>query len=527
MTAQPGGTSTVPSPPDRPRRQLLLASLAATLAPGWAPHARAADVRRFELGVASGQPQATTVVLWTRLTGGELPPQVDVSWELAEDESFQRIAARGVEVALAADAHSVHAEPQGLQPARRYWYRFQALGQRSPVGCTRTAPAADDAVALFQFAIASCQRWDTGRYAAWRDVAAHAARDELDAVFFLGDYIYEYASSRAAVRPVHGGLVRTLDDYRGRYHQYKTDPALQAAHAACPWLVVWDDHEVDNDYASLQGQTLQPDFAAQRVAAYRAWWEHMPVAKAMRPVGPDLRIYGRLDWGRLARIHLLDDRQYRDVQACPRAGRGGSNTVQLADCAALSDPRRTLLGAEQERWLAEGWALDRPWNLLAQQTLMARFNWEPPAAGGGAASGRFWTDGWDGYPAARQRLLDVLQQRKVPGVVVLGGDMHAHCVANLLADFDNPQSAVLASEFCGTSISSLGTPQSRVDAALPLNPHIHWGRADQRGYMRFELRPGALQAQLRVVADANDADSTVSTVARFAVQAGRAGVSRV
>ncbi len=510
-----------PAPASHPRRRhLLLASLAAALAPGLAPDARAADVQRFQLGVASGQPQPQSVVLWTRLTGPELPPQVEVGWELAEDEAFTRIAARGVDTAVVTDAHSVHAEPQGLRPARPYWYRFQALGQRSALGRTRTAPAPDEAVSAFSFAIASCQRWDTGRYAAWRDVAAHAHRDQLDAVMFLGDYIYEYASPRHAVRPVTGGLVRTLDDYRNRYFQYKTDPALQAAHAACPWLVVWDDHEVDNDYANLQGQSLQPDFAQQRADAYRAWWEHMPVPKAMRPVGPDLRIYGHLDWGRLARIHLLDDRQYRDTQVCPRMGRGGSNTLRMADCPMLADPQRTLLGAAQERWLADGWSLDRPWNLLAQQTLMSRFNWENPGVGGG----RFWTDGWDGYPAARQRLLDVLQQRKVPGVVVLGGDVHANYVANVLADFSNPKSTVLASEFCGTSISSLGTPQDRVDAALPFNPHIHWGRADQRGYIRLELRPGELQAQLRVVADANDADSAVGTVARFAVAAGQAGV---
>jgi alkaline phosphatase D len=516
-----------PAPPVPPagvgRRRLLLASLAAAAAPAWAPHARAAEVPRFELGVASGQPQAHTVVLWTRLTGAGLPPQVDVAWELAEDEAFTRVAARGVEVAEATDAHCVHAEPQGLLPGRRYWYRFQALGQRSAVGRTRTAPAPGDAVSLFQYAIASCQRWDTGRYAAWRDVASLAARDELDAVFFLGDYIYEYASSRGAVRPVEGGLVRTLDDYRARYHQYKTDPALQAAHAACPWLMIWDDHEVDNDYAGLQGQSLQADFAAQRAAAYRAWWEHMPVAKAMRPSGADLRIVGRLDWGRLARIHLLDDRQYRDVQVCPRPGRGGSNSVRRAECPALADPQRSLLGAEQERWLAEGWSLERPWNLLAQQTLMARFNWEDPARAGG----RYWTDGWDGYPAARQRLLDVLHQRQVPGVVVLGGDVHANYVADLRADFDDAKSPVLASEFCGTSISSLGMPQDRVDAALPLNPHVLWGRADQRGYVRFELRARELQATLRVVADASDADSTVHTAAQFVVQAGRPGVQRV
>ena len=184
---------------------------------------------------------------------------------------------------------------------------------------------------------------------------------DLDLVLFLGDCIYERPAAGAdPVRRVEAGKVRTLAGYRDRYALYKSDLALQAAHAVCPWLIVWDDHELDNDYAGLQGQDLQFNFASQRAAAYQAYWEHMPLPKALRPVYGAMRIYGHLDWGRLARIHLLDDRQYRDPQACPRPGRGGSNTVALADCSALADPRRTLLGAAQERWLAENWSLDRP-----------------------------------------------------------------------------------------------------------------------------------------------------------------------
>jgi alkaline phosphatase D len=501
------------------RRGLLAAGLAAGAAPWLVRHARAADTQRFGLGVASGQPTASGIVLWTMLTGADLPPSADVVWELAEDEAFTRIAARGSEVAQAGDSHSVHAEPSGLQPERWYWYRFRALGQQSAVGRTRTAPAADARVARLDFAITSCQRWDTGHWAAWR----HCAAEQLDLVLFLGDYIYEYASSKQSLRPNQGGLVRTLADYRQRYAQYKADPALQAAHAACPWLLVWDDHEVDNDYAGVQGQTLQPDFAAQRAAAYRAYWEFMPFPKASRPAERDgsMRIVGRLDWGRLARVHLVDDRQYRDVQVCARPGRGGSNTVRLRDCPELADPKRSLLGAEQERWLADGWSLDRPWNLLAQQTLMARSSWEDTAADG---RGMYWTDGWDGYAASRNRLLGTVAERKVPGVVVLGGDVHANYVADLKADFDDPRSAVVASEFCGTSISSLGLDQARLDAARPFNPHIHYGRADQRGYMRFTLQPDRLQTTLRVVDDGRDPASGIRSAARFTVAAGKAGV---
>ena len=498
------------------RRTLLQASAAISLAPALLRFARAADVPRFALGIASGQPRADGMVLWTRVTGADLAEQVEVRWELARDEAFQDIAAKGIETAQAAWAHSVHAEPSGLAPGRRYWYRFTALGQRSAVGRTGTAPAAD-AAATLNFAIASCQRWDAGHFAAWRHIAA----EDLDLVMFLGDYIYESASRPDAFRRHEGTVASTLDQYRARYATYKSDPALQAAHASAPWLLVWDDHEVENDYANLQGQSLQRDFERRRAAAYQAYWEHMPFPNSARPRGADMRITGRLDWGTLARIHLLDDRQYRDPQACAKPGRGGANTVALKDCPGLLDSRRTLLGGEQERWLAEGWDTTRPWNLLAQQTLMARCSWRDPANGGGS----YWTDGWDGYAAARNRLLGAVAQRKVGGVVVLGGDVHTNYVADLKADFDDAKSPVVAAEFCGTSITSLSLAQDRIDAARPFNPHIHYARGDQRGYMRFTLDTKQLQAQLRVVSDVMDPDSGVSTAARFVVESSRAGVA--
>ncbi len=507
--------ATVLRAPRSVRRRTLLGGVGAlTFAPWLARHAGAAPAPRFALGIASGQPRIDGMVLWTRLTGGDLAERERVAWEVAEDEGFGRVVARGVESAEAAWAHSVHAEPGGLAPDRWYWYRFEARGERSPIGRTRTAPAAD-APSRLDFAIASCQRWEMGHYAAWR----HLAEEELDLVLFLGDYIYEYPSRPDALRQVEGGRVVTLEQYRARYASYKRDPLLQAAHARAPWLLVWDDHEVGNDYANLRGEHLQPDFAAQRAAAYRAYWEHMPFPKALRPTGPDMRITGRLDWGRLARIHLLDDRQYRDVQACAKPGRGGSNTVALAACPELADPKRSLLGTNQERWLAEGWDLSRPWNLLAQQTLMARFSWTDPTAGGAT----YWTDGWSGYAPARDRLLGTIAERRVPGVVVLGGDVHANYVADLKADFDDPRSPVVATEFCGTSITSLSLPQARIDAARGFNPHVHYGRGDERGYVRFRLDAKRLEARLRVVDDSRDPASGVRTAATFVVDAARPG----
>ena len=496
------------------RRQLLHGAAATIAAPLWLRHALAADIPRFTLGVASGQPHASGMVLWTLLTGADLPERVPVQWEIAHDEAFTDIAAHGEEMSEAAWNHSVHAEPSGLAADRWYWYRFRALGQLSPIGRTRTAPAADTAAKL-DFVIASCQRFDVGHYAAWRHIAAEA----VDVVMFLGDYIYESESRPNALRRHEGARVSTLAQYRARYATYKSDPALQTAHATAPWLLVWDDHEVENDYAGLQGRNLQPDFAAQRAAAYQAYWEHLPFPKSARPVGADMRITGRLDWGRLARIHLLDDRQYRDPQACSPPGRGGSNTVALKQCPEFMDPKRSLLGAAQEQWLASGWSLDRPWNLLAQQLLMARCSWTDPTDG----AGTYWNDGWDGYAPARQRLLDTVSRRKVPGVVVLGGDVHSNYVTDLKVDYDDARSPVVATEFCGTSISSLSLPQDRLDAAREFNPHIHYARSDQRGYVRFALDAKQMRVQLRVVDNALDPSSGIATAANFTVDPARPG----
>jgi alkaline phosphatase D len=355
------------------------------------------------------------------------------------------------------------------------------------------------------------------------------AAQPLDLVLFLGDYIYEYGSPATALRQHDGPLLRTLAQYRDRYAQYKSDPALQAAHAAFPWLLVWDDHEVENDYANQRGQTLQGEpFLQLRAAAYQAAWEHQPYPKAWRPSGPDMRIYERYDWGRLARIHTVDDRQYRDPQVClPPLRSGGSTTVLASDCPELRDERRTLLGMAQERWLAEGWDPQRPWNLLAQQSLMARASsravTEP---GSDADTGRYWTDSWDGYAASRRRLLQAASDRRVKNLVVLGGDVHAHFVADLKVDYDSPKSPVMASEFCGSSISSHGQSQRRTDELLQHNPHLHYGRSDQRGYMAFRLDERQLDAQLMAVVNPQDAGSATQVAARFVVEADRPGPQR-
>jgi alkaline phosphatase D len=313
----------------------------------------------------------------------------------------------------------------------------------------------------------------------------------------------------------------TLEDYRQRYALYKSDADLQAAHAACPWIVTWDDHEVDNDYADDRSEDgmEKAQFLQRRAAAYRAYYEHMPLPDRMRPKGPDMRIYTTLDWGTLARFYALDDRQYRSWHACPRAGRrGGSNTVDIEQCGSLSSPGRSMLGRAQERWLDHALGESHAaWNVLAQQTPMAQFDQKP------GPGRRAWTDGWDGYPAARQRLFDSLVSRKTGNPVVIGGDVHSFNVNQLKADFDKPESAIVASEFVGTSITSQAWSQERLNPYLPDNPHMLLVDSRYRGYVRVEITPGRWSADLRAMDSVQKRDAPCNTLATYVIENGRPG----
>ena len=481
----------------------------------------------FTLGVASGYPWPGGFVLWTRLApepgraqGGLDPVALPLRWEVFADEALRVRVAAGEALAEPEWAHSVRVEVKGLEPDRWYWYRFAAGDATSPIGRTRTSPASQAAPRALRFAFASCQQYEQGFYGAYR----HLVADAPDLVAFLGDYIYESSWGRVHVRKHTGGEPYTLDEYRLRHALYRGDPDLQAAHAACPWILTWDDHEVDNDYAddrSEEGMDRER-FLQRRAAAYRAYYEHLPLPERMRPRGPDMRIYGQLGWGRLARFFVLDDRQYRSAQACPRAGRlGGSNTVEVAQCATLAEPGRTMLGGTQERWLERALEQSRAgWNLLAQQTRMAQFDQKP---GDGR---RAWTDGWDGYPAARRRLLDALAGHRVANPVVLGGDVHMFNVAELKRDFDDPASPAIASEFVGTSITSQGWPQGRLERFLPDNPHLKLVDSRFRGYVRVELTPHALRADLRAMESVLTPGAGCSTLASYVVESGRPGPQR-
>ena len=479
----------------------------------------------FTLGVASGYPQPDSIVLWTRLApdplnGGGMPnAAIDVTWEIADSESFGNVLRKGIARATPEFGHSVHVEISGLQPAHGYHYRFHVGAATSAIGRFRTAPAADAAHNRLRFALASCQQYEQGYYSAYR----HMARDDLDLVIHVGDYIYESSWGSNLVRSHARREPVTLAEYRDRYALYKGDADLQAAHAAFAWLVTWDDHEVSNDYANDRSQYLDPpaEFLQRRAAAYQAYYEHMPLPAWAQPKGASAQLYMHSTFGQLARVYVLDDRQYRSHQPCARPGRGGS-TVVKTDCTDRLSPALTLLGAEQERWL--NGALEKSgarWNIIAQQTLMAQ-NVRAPASDPG-----YWTDGWDGYPKGRERLLGFIRDRNISNPLVLGGDVHTGIVADLKMNFDDPKSPVIATEFVGTSITSQGPGPKLSEAARQTNPHLKFHNGMQRGYTAFDVTPTQCTARMRVVSSVTDPQATISNLAGFVVAHGKAGAQPV
>ncbi len=512
----------------RERRSLLLGLAATGLAGLAAPGiARATAVPKFAtdpftLGVASGYPGATSIVLWTRLApeplapgGGMSEAVVPVRWEIATDESFRKGVRQGTAYAEPDWAHSVHAEIEGLDPATTYWYRFTAGNARSVAGRTRTAPAAGSPNARLRMAVASCQQYEHGYFAAYR----HMLDDDLDLVLHVGDYIYERSWGRDLVRSHGSPECYTLDDYRARHALYRTDRDLAAAHAMCPWIVTWDDHEVDNDYAdALSEEDDVPElFLARRAAAYQAYYEHLPLPRRAVPFGASMRLYASNAFGSLAQVVTLDERQYRSPQACPRLGRRGANRVK--DCSDLWLPERTKLGAQQESWFEAQLAASKSlWNLTAEGTVIAYID-EQPGPGE-----QFWTDGWNGYPAARRRLLESTVRSGATNPVFFSGDIHAFLAANLQREPTDPESHVVASEFTTTSITSQALPQAQLDSRRQENPAIQWANSERRGYLRLDLDRNRLLVDLVAMESVTRPDAGRSIQASFVVEAGQPGV---
>jgi alkaline phosphatase D len=478
----------------------------------------------FQLGVACGAPAPAGGLLWTRLAPRPLEPdggmegqRTIVNWEVAEDEAFARVVQRGRAVAVPELSYSLHVDVTGLAPDRWYFYRFTvagANGATSPVGRLRTTPA-DGATTPLRFAFASCQHYEQGLFTAYR----HLAAEELDLVAHLGDYIYEYGGRTDRVRP-HAGLeIHALDDYRRRYAQYKSDPLLQAAHLRCPWLVTWDDHEVDNNYAGEIGENGMESLEqtrARRAAAYQAWWEHQPVRLTRPESWADLTIYRSVNWGALARFWVLDNRQYRTDQPC-------NDVVRVVPCGDWGSPAHTMLGAAQEKWFDDGLARSRAgWQIVAQQQMVAPFD---EAAG---PERRFQMESWSGYPAARDRLLEALGRHAAGRAVVITGDIHSSWVNDLRRGFERPDQPVIATEFVGSSIASGGDGADEWEgfaATRAENPHVRWHNA-RRGYVSCRVTHTEWTAEYRVVPFVTRPGAPVQTPTRWRLEHERPGVQR-
>ena len=476
----------------------------------------------FALGVASGLPGPDSVVLWTRLApaphapGGGLPPvPITVRWELAQDETFSRGLRQGSVLAWPEHAHSVHLQVNGLPSGTPFFYRFMTGDAVSAVGRTRTAPTPDADVARLRIALASCQHYEQGAFTAHREIA----KRDLDLVLFVGDYIYESSNPRYRLRSHEGPIPSTLEAYRARHATYKLDADLQAAHAAHPWLLTWDDHEVENDYADDLSPSGLPvaEFLARRAAAYKAYFEHMPLAPGNAPAGASMRVHDRVVWGQLAELWTLDNRQFRSVQGCNEPGKGGGRV--LADCAELGIETRSMLGADQERWLAQGLADSRRrWKLIGQASQISASGVETPVGR------RIYTDGWDGYPRARERLLEAVQGARAGNVVCLGGDVHRHVAAHLRERPEDPRSRIIASEFVCSSITSRGVSEAVMEMMRRANPDLVHARSDERGYALIDVTAGSASCEFRATPFPARAGARLSTQAHFSVESGQPGV---
>jgi alkaline phosphatase D len=468
----------------------------------------------FTLGVASGDPVADRVVLWTRLAprpleGGGMPDvPVPVEWQVATDERFGDVVARGVEVAEPRWGHSVHVDAGGLRPDARYWYRFRVGEHVSAVGRTRTAPAAGSAErgARLRFGFGSCQDWTSGLYTAY----PHLVAEELDLMIWLGDYIYESGiGGESAPRHHDKATTQTLEDYRARYALYTGDPNLQAARAAQPWIVLWDDHEVANDYGGDADRAGTPaeQFRRRRAAAYQAWWENQPVRLAPPGADGSLSVARGLDWGGLARIHALDERQHRSARAC------AGSTKLVDDCPDRVDPQRSMLGAApRDRFLGDLDTSRARWNLIANEVVMTRVR----------VAGLYNLDQWDGF-AAEQRLVAERLARPDLNPLVLTGDIHAFAVADLKVDYDDPASPVVGTELVGGSISSVfPLPDLAVDVVRGL-PDVHQFDGTRHGYAVVDLTADEARCRYRTVSTVTQPTADISTLAEMVVAAGRPG----
>ena len=480
----------------------------------------------FQLGVAAGDPLPDGFVIWTRLCPRPLEPDhgmpsqpMAVTWEVAADAGFRTVVRTGETIARPELGHAVHVEVEGLEPSRPYFYRFRAGNERSGVGRAKTTPLAGASTAQVKFGVVGCQEYEAGYYTAHRKIAA----EDLDFIFFYGDYIYEGRGNRTSgtTMPVEnlrvhlGGEVYSVTDYRQRYAQYTMDADLQASRQSAAWFTVYDDHEVDNNWVGDidQDDTDPAVFALRKGAAMQAFYEHMPLRRSSFPRGSAMQLYRRAAYGDLLDVHLLDTRQFRSDQPCDGRWNAG--------CDGINAREAEVLGQAQQAWLLEG--LNRSqatWNTLAQQVMVMDLDRNPGDDYG------VNPDSWAGYRVPRTRLLQHIKDRRIDNVVVLTGDEHQHFAGELFIDGRNPQGDPIATEFVTTSISSGGDGiDQRPDTVRiqAVNPQLKFNNA-QRGYVICDVTPERWQTEFKVLDQIHDRNGVLTTRAKFAVEAGKPGL---
>ncbi|MEU4312083.1 alkaline phosphatase D family protein [Nocardia sp. NPDC024068] len=523
------------------RRALLQAGALAAAVPAVAAPVARAGVPVFGHGIASGDPLPDGVIIWTRVTvspdaapGSGTGPAVTVRWEIAADDRFAVVVAGATVTTTSESDHTVKIDVRGLAPGREYFYRFLALGETSPAGRTRTAPADDASPGRLRFGVVSCSNWEAGYFAAYRHLAGHG---DLDAVIHLGDYLYEYAAGQFGGP---GGPVRrhepaheivSLADYRIRHAQYKTDPDLMALHAAVPFICTWDDHESANNSWAGGAENHDPgegSWADRRAASVRAYLEWMPVRA--RTSGGAVQLYRRLRFGTAAELSMLDLRSYRD--APPRPGSRDSD-----------DPGRTITGAAQMQWLTTGLTSGSArWQLVGNSVMLSPLLFPPLDPGTTAAVTEALgiprsgiapnTDQWDGYTADRYRLLTTLVDHGVADIVYLTGDIHSSWAADVPLDAARyPGGPTAGTEFVVPSVTSAGigdllhAPPRTATVALEesvkaLNRHIHYAELDSHGYGLLDISADRALMEWYYVGDVTDARTGIRLAARAAVSHG-------
>jgi alkaline phosphatase D len=517
------------------RREFLIASAAAGLTvAGPINHAALARARkapiasagRFAHGVASGFPSPKAITLWTRVS--DLDRSSRVTLEVATDPHFRHVVHRAQPTADKNRDFTVHTRVAGLKPSHEYHYRFHTKHKNSRVGTFRTLPPADSDQQL-RIGFYSCQSYEAGYYTA---LAGLAKEKDLDLVLCLGDYIYEhhyYPGPDARLDRTgknKDGDVQTLAEYRQKYRFYQTDKDLQALHAAYPFVTIWDDHEVEDNYAGSSADSKQSDptlensgyprrvpFGERRKNGYKAFFEAMPRMPAKGNV-----IYGSIQLGKMAELYLTDERQYRDPQPC--------QDVLLTPCPDDLKPGRTYLGAKQKAWLKGAVPKSKArWNLLASETMMMALDSSP----GSHAN----QDQWDGYSAEREEILTQFHAKKVRNLVVLSGDIHTFIAGNLTTTGEQSGTPV-GTELVGGSVTSLGLPEETGFPASTLealrksaDPHTIYADFEKRGYCVVTVKKNELLGEFKAVGTTQQPHSPTRSLAKFKVESGKPSIHKV